>query len=149
MGYIFVYALIPLLFFGGVIGLIVWLARRKNKPSQSAFDWRRFGVGAAMSIIVPYFISFTTSAVFNQLASTASFISMITMAIVVLIIGLVIAHNTVISAGLTIGSIIEIIVAFVYNSDSVSPSVVAILAGFGLAVLIYFAYRKMQEQEVK
>lgn len=149
MGYYLFSALVPLAVIGGIIALVVWLVKRKKNPNQPVFDWRRFGVGVAMSIMLPFFISFSTSAVFNELAITISFISMIIMAVVFLIIGLIVSHHTVISTSLIIGAVIEIIVAFAYNMNSVPPSVMAILAGLGLAVLIFFAYKKMQEQEVK
>lgn len=148
MGYYFFSALIPLAFLGGIAALVIYLVRRKNNPKAPLFDWRRFGVAAAISFILPFFICFSTSAVFNELAKTQSLIMAIIMSIIFLIIGLVIAHHTVISGSLIAGAIIAIIYMVGLNIETVPPVVMTILAGLGLAILIYFAYKKLQEKEV-
>lgn len=141
------YFLIPLAIIGGIIALVIFLIRRKNQPKAAPIDWRRTGVAIAISVVAPFFIGFATSAIFNELAQTSSLIMMIAMAIIFLIVGLSIGHHTVISGSLIVGAIIAIVYAVGINLDVVPPSVMTILAGLGLALLIYFAYKKLQEKE--
>jgi len=142
-------ALIPLAFIGGVIALIVYLVRRnKNPQSAPPFDWRRFAVAIAISFILPSFICFSTSAVFNELLKTESLIMSLLMSVIFLIAGLTIAHHTVISGSLITGSILAIVYMVGLNIETVPPAVMTILAGLGLAILIYFAYKKLQEKEM-
>lgn len=143
-----IYPLIYLLVIGGIIFVIV-KATAKKKPGAPPIDWRQFGVGAAIMFVLPFFVGFSTSAVFNQLAKTESLIAMLVMAVIFLVVGLVISHHTVISTSLIAGSVIAIIYAIGINLESISPSVMAILAGLGVAILIYVAYKKFQEQEAK
>lgn len=147
--YVFFAALVPLAFIGGIIALVVYLVRRSKNPKEVApFDWRRFGVAVTTSFILPFFICFATSAVFNELIKTESLIMAIVMSVIFLIVGLAIAHHTVISGSLIVGSIIAIIYMVGLNIDTVPPAVMTILAGLGLAILIYFAYKKLQEKEI-
>ncbi|KKQ18875.1 MAG: hypothetical protein US31_C0001G0062 [Berkelbacteria bacterium GW2011_GWA1_36_9] len=145
------YLIYPLMYFlviGGIIFVIV-KATAKRKPGAPPIDWRQFGVGTAIMFVLPFFIGFSTSAVFNELAKTESLIMMLVMAVIFLIVGFTISHHTVISTSLIAGSIIAIIYAIGINLESISPSVMAILAGLGVAILIYIAYKKFQEQEAK
>lgn len=130
----------------GFIVLITYLAR-PNKQNQPPVDWRRFGVGVAIITVLPCFVGYLTSAVFDKLQSTNSLIMMVTISIAFIIAGLFIAHHTVISASLMIGSIIAVVYAVGLNIDTVPPSVITILAGVGLALLIYFAYQRLREKE--
>ncbi len=148
-GYFFSYLLIPLAVIGGIVYFIVYLARRNKQVNAPLFDWRRFGVGVAISIVLPCFIGFATSAVFNELNKTDSFITMVIAALIFLIVGLVIGHHSVISVSLIIGSIFAFIYALSINFESIPPSIMTILAGLGLALLIFFAYKKFQEKEGK
>ena len=143
-----IYPLFFFLFIGGVVFFVIKMTGRK-KQGVPPVDWRQFGVGAATMFVLPFFIGFSTSAVFNQLAKTESLIMMLAMAVIFLIVGFVISHHTVISTSLIAGSIIAIIYAIGINLESISPSVMAILAGLGVAILIYIAYKKFQEQEAK
>lgn len=143
-----IYPVIYLLVIGGIIFFIVKMTGRK-KQGAPPIDWRQFGVGAAIMLVLPFFIGFSTSAIFNQLAKTESLITMLVMAVVFLIVGLVVSHHTVMSTSLIAGSVIAMIYAIGINLESISPSVMAMLAGLGVAVLIYFAYKKFQEQEGK
>lgn len=148
-GYLF-YLLIPIAVIGSIVWLIVYLVKRKNQPNSRSIDWRRFGAGLAITVILPFFIGFSTSAVFNQLAKTESLIMMLAMAAIFLMIGLVIAHHTVISVSLIIGSIIAIIYALIINLATISPAIMTILAGITLAILIFFAYKRFHEEgEIK
>ena len=147
--YFFTSLLIPLAVIVGIVYFIVYLARRNKQANAPAFDWRRFGVGAAISIVLPFFICFATSAVFNELNQTDSFVTIVIASLIFLIIGLVIGHHSVISVSLIIGSILAFIYALSINFESIPPSVMTILAGLGLALLIFFAYKKFQEKEGK
>lgn len=142
-----IYPLMFLLVIGGVIYVIV-KATAKKKPGAPPIDWRQFGVALAIMTVLPFFIGFSTSAVFDKLQQTNSLIMMVAMSVIFLIVGLAIAHHTVISSSLMIGSVVAIVYAVGLNIETVPPAVMAILAGLGLALLIFFAYKKLQENEV-
>src|SRR3989344_5799826 len=121
--YFFTSLLIPLAVIVGIVYFIVYLARRNKQVNAPVFDWRRFGVGAAISIVLPFFICFATSAVFNELNQTDSFVTIVIASLIFLIIGLVIGHHSVISVSLIIGSILAFIYALSINFESIPPSV--------------------------
>lgn len=146
-GWLF-YLLIPLGFIGGIIWLVVYLVRRKSQSTNKPIDWRRFGVGIALITVLPFFIGFSTSAIFNELVKTSSLIMMLIMAAFFLIIGLIISRNTVISSSLIIGAIISMVYSLMINIQTISPAVMVILVGIALAVLIYFAYKKFHDDEI-
>lgn len=134
----------------GLIALIVYLVRRKSEGKKmSALDWKRFGVGVAITVVLPSFIGFATSAVFGKLASPSGFTTMMIMAVVFFIIGLILMKNITISASLIIGSIIAIIYAISINIDIISPQIMATIAGLGVIVLIIFAFKKLNDKEAK
>ncbi|MBM2820725.1 MAG: hypothetical protein HW405_485 [Candidatus Berkelbacteria bacterium] len=147
---IFIILFVLALFMGGIAALIVYLVKRKQKDQKmDPLAWKRVGLGLIMSFILPYFIGFSTSAVFDKLVDDRSFIMMIAMSVIFLIIGLIIAHHTVVSTSLIIGSTAAIIYILILNIEDITPSVMAIVAGIGLAILIFFAYKKLQEKEAE
>ena len=128
-----------------IIIFVVWLARR-NKDAQP-IDWRRIFVGMALTLLVPYFIAFLTDAIFLTTSSSVAFSLMLTLAIIFLLVGIVISRHTVISSGFVLGSITSLAYNMLINSSNISPTIITIIAGGGLAILVYFSYKLMQEKE--
>src|SRR3990172_8453408 len=117
-----------LAFFVGVPVLVVYFVKKKQNGGPP-FDFRRLIAGMAITLILPFFIGFATSAVFDQLAKTESFVMMLVMAVIFLIIGLVIGHVSVLSTSFIIGSIALIVYAMSINIEHISAPVMAIIAG--------------------
>lgn len=142
-------ALIPIGFLVGLVWLIVHLTRNKTGDRHStAQDFKRMGVGAAITIILPFFIGFLTSAIFDQLEATKPFVMMVALALLLIIVALFISHHTVISYSLITGSIISLVYSTALNFETVNPKVMAVFAGIALAIVIGVAVKKLHDKEV-
>lgn len=143
-----IFGLIPIGFVIGIVFLIVYLVRKGTKKQKTtAQDFKRMGVGAAITIVLPCFIGFLTSAFFNRLDNTNSFVLMVTMALIFIIIALFISHHTVISYSLIAGSIISLVYSTALNFESVDPKIMTIFAGVALAIVIAVAFKKLSDKE--
>lgn len=138
--------LVPVVVIGGIVFLVIHLTRKKDQPGMGGLAWKRFGVATAIAFILPFFIGFSASAVFDELVATDSLIMMTLLAFIFIVVGIVISHHTVISASLIIGSVIALVYALGINLESIPPQAMAIIAGLGLALLIYIAFRKLHDQ---
>ncbi len=141
-------SIVPLGILAGIVFFIVWAVKKSHGGQITANDWKRLLVGVAIMAILPFFIGFLTSSIFDVLAKTESFIMMVTLALLFIIAGIAVMKNKTISYSLIGGSIISLVYSFGLNFEIVDSKVLVIFTGVALALLIVIAYKKFQEKEV-
>lgn len=145
---IILYSLIPLGILAAIVFFIVWVVKKTSGGHHTtATDWKKLLVGSAILIILPFFIGFFTSAIFDQLVKTESFVMMVTLALIFIIMGIIMMRNQTISYSLIGGSIISLVYSVGLNYNTVDSKVMVVFVGIALALLIIIAFKKFQEKE--